>query len=73
MLDNMAWTLTHCLWSPCQHRKEVADLLLAFGAQPGVKNGKGESAIDIVQSHPPNKRNEFMKLFRGELNPSLTS
>ena len=37
-------------------RKDVASLLAAFGAQPGLKNGKGQSALDIISGHPPQKR-----------------
>ena len=48
-------------------RKDVASLLAAFGAQPGLKNGKGQSALDIISGHPPQKRDEFMKLLKGEL------
>lgn len=45
----------------------MAALLVSFGAQPGVKNGQGKSAIDIIQEHPPAKQEEFMKIFRGYL------
>ena len=44
----------------------MAGLLAAFGAQPGLKNGKGQSALDIIHSHPPQKKDEFMKLFKSE-------
>ena len=47
-------------------RKEVAGLLVAFGGQPGLKNGKGQSALDIINGHPPQKKDEFMKLFKSE-------
>ena len=46
-------------------RKEVACLLLEFGAQPGIKNGSNESAIDIINSHPGQKADDFLKLLRG--------
>ncbi len=42
-------------------------MLLKFGAQPGIRNGKNESAIDIINNHPEHRREDFMKLFKGSI------
>lgn len=50
------------------YRKDAVTLLLKFGAQPGIRNGKNESTIDIVNKHPEHRQADFMKLFRGNVN-----
>ena len=39
--------------------------MLEFGAQPGMRNSKQESAVDIIDGHPERRREDFMKLLRG--------
>ncbi len=60
---NVAIPYVSSLFQYC--RKDAATLLLKFGAQPGIRNGKNESVIDIVNSHPERRRDDFMKLFKG--------
>lgn len=45
-------------------RKEVAALLLSFGAQGGMRNGQNESVVDLITKHPEHRQDDFMKLIR---------
>jgi ankyrin repeat protein len=50
-------------------RKDAAHVLLNFGAQPGMRNGDGESVADIITNHPPHRQNDFfdlLKQFKGK-------
>ena len=46
------------------HRKEVAAVLLGFGAQPGIRNGDNESVMDIIAKHPHHRQDDFIKLIK---------
>lgn len=45
-------------------RKEVAAVLLSFGAQPGMRNGENETVMDIITNHPQHRRDDFVKLIK---------
>lgn len=48
-------------------RAEVAEHLLAFGADAEVANAAGETPIAIVEAYPPGqKRDTMLRLIRGE-------
>ncbi|XP_065909173.1 uncharacterized protein [Dysidea avara] len=44
-------------------RLYVAELLLQFGAKPGVTNSGQQSALDIAMGHPEAKRQQYIAIF----------
>lgn len=51
------------------YRKEVAEVLLSFGGQCGMRNGQGESVIDIINKHPEHRQKDFLEVidkYRGQ-------
>lgn len=50
--DNAGWTPLHCAVADLHCTQDVIMLLLKFGADPTVKNNKGELAMDYATTRP---------------------